>query len=91
MPTQLLIPPCINAATRYGCFMSPGRPILSQEEVVGIFETEFAPIREKFSVYDLSLSEARQNSESAINSPGVYVYWRQDLGVIKVGKSQSNS
>ena len=67
------------------------RPILTCEKVVEIFETEFASIRNKFSIHDLGLSEARDNSERSINGPGVYVYWRHDLGVIKVGKSQSNS
>ena len=71
--------------------MSLERSIFTCEEVVEIFETEFAPIRDKFSIHNLGLSEARNNSVRPINGPGVYVYWRHDLGVIKVGKSQSNS
>lgn len=71
--------------------MSLERLTLTREAVVNIFETEFAPIRNKFSIHDLGLLEARDNSDRSINGPGVYIYWRHDLGVIKVGKSQSNS
>ncbi|MBA1149113.1 hypothetical protein H0Z60_18855 [Ectothiorhodospiraceae bacterium WFHF3C12] len=35
--------------------------------------------------------DVEHSSDPAINRPGVYVHWRLDEGVIKVGKSQSNA
>jgi len=35
--------------------------------------------------------EKENESDGLVNCPGVYVHWRADHGVIKVGKSQSNA
>lgn len=67
------------------------RKKLSQEEVILLFESEFGFLKDRFTVQDLALQDAKINQEISVNSPGIYVHWRQDLGVIKVGKSQSNS
>lgn len=64
---------------------------LSQDEVISLFECEFGFVKERFVVRNISLHEAKTNQETSVNSPGIYVHWLNDLGVIKVGKSQSNS
>ena len=71
--------------------MPHARKIFSREEVLALFESEFAPIRAKFAIHDLQLQAARNNSEQTVNGPGVYIHWRADLGVIKVGKHRSNA
>lgn len=65
--------------------------MLSISDVKSLFEKEFFPLLKKFNVYELSLIDAANNGTMEINSPGIYVFWHPDYGVIKVGKSQSNS
>lgn len=60
-------------------------------EILNQFESEFGEITSQFDVHQLSVSEAMNNGDTAINQPGVYVYWHPAHGVIKVGKSQGNS
>lgn len=67
------------------------RKRLSQEEVAPFFEQEFSFVRDRFSVHNIPLIAARENHETAVNSPGIYIHWRSDVGVIKVGKSHTNS
>ena len=67
------------------------RKRLSEDEVISFFEQEFGFVKNRFLVQNISLNEARSNTEISVNSPGIYIHWRDDLGVIKVGKSQSNS
>lgn len=67
------------------------RQILSLEAVNSLFESEYGFLKDKFIIHDISLQDAKANQEISVNSPGIYVHWRKDLGVIKVGKSQSNS
>lgn len=71
--------------------MSQSRPTLSQDEVKATFAKEFAPIKDKFLVHDLPLADAEHDSTPEVNSPGVYVHWHPQLGVVKVGKAQDNS
>jgi len=73
------------------CLIMTERQPLSQEDVLALFEREFSFIKNRFSVHTIPLREASENNGSVVNCPGVYVFWRRDLGVIKVGKSQSNS
>lgn len=67
------------------------RKRLSLEEVLSHFEREFSIVRDRFSVHSIPLIAAHQNHEVPVNNPGVYIHWRNDVGVIKVGKSQANS
>lgn len=67
------------------------RKRLSLEETISLFEREFGFVKDRFIVHNIPLHEAQKNRELPVNSPGVYIHWRADLGVIKVGKSQSNS
>ena len=65
--------------------------MLSLSEVRSIFEKEFSTLLKHFNVFELSINEASNSSSNEINSPGVYIFWHPSYGVIKVGKSQSNS
>lgn len=67
------------------------RKLLTQEEVISLFEDEYGFVEGKFKIHNLPLMKYYENSDISVNSPGVYVHWRSDLGVIKVGKSQANS
>lgn len=60
-------------------------------EVIKIFRSEFSALSAKFAIHDLTLDTASGTRDADVDRPGVYVYWKADLGVIKVGKSQSNA
>jgi len=60
-------------------------------EVKAIFSKEFSLLEDKFNLLVLDIDDALDNSTNEVNRPGVYVFWRPKDGVIKVGKSQSNS
>lgn len=60
-------------------------------EVIKIFRSEFSALLTKFVIFDLTLDTASDNRDAGVDRPGVYVYWKAGLGVIKVGKSQSNA
>ena len=60
-------------------------------EVLELFRSEFTPLLGKFVVHDLTLDAAPSNTDRSVNRPGVYVFWKEGYGVIKVGKSQHNS
>ncbi len=61
------------------------------QDILDLFRGEFSPLLEKFAVHDLTLDAAPENTDTAVNRPGVYVFWKEGNGVIKVGKSQSNA
>lgn len=63
----------------------------SISDVVDLFKNEFGQLANKFNIIHLSIPEAMSNGESDANSPGVYVFWHNEHGVVKVGKSQDNS
>lgn len=65
--------------------------MLSLEDVTLLFQREFSSLLDRFNVYELLLDEAQINGTPEVNSPGVYLFWHPDYGVIKVGKSQSNA
>lgn len=65
--------------------------INSLADVMDIFRDEFSPLLEKFAVHDLTVDLASEATGSDINRPGVYVYWKEPYGVIKVGKHQKNA
>lgn len=63
----------------------------SAEEIVAIFKAEVSQLSEKFIINDLILESARTAKESSLTRPGVYIFWKADVGVIKVGKSETNA
>lgn len=63
----------------------------SLQDIKEMFHNEFTPIDKKFIVKELEISNAMNNGEGDVNKPGIYVFWTPIKGVIKVGKSQSNS
>lgn len=65
--------------------------IKSISEIKGIFSKEFLAIENKFNVIELNINDALHNGNNEVNMPGIYIYWHPTYGVIKVGKSQSNS
>lgn len=65
--------------------------MLELSDVLEIVRSEFSPLLGKFAVYDLTLDSAPKNADGGVNKPGVYILWKECLGVIKVGKSQRNS
>jgi len=68
-----------------------GVQMKSTMEIKNIFTNEFLPIKSKFNVFELCIDDAMNNDSKEVNRPGIYVYWHPKHGVIKVGKSQSNS
>ena len=65
---------------------------MNVEEINGLFEREFGPIKEKFHVLDpLSVEEARNSSADFVWHPGVYVWIHPEKGVIRVGRHLTNS
>lgn len=60
-------------------------------EVKTIFLREFSSLESKFKLLVLDIDDALNNGTNEVNRPGIYVFWHPKYGVIKVGKSQSNS
>ena len=50
-----------------------------------------AALENRFAIHDLTLDVASEATDADLNRPGVYVYWKEALGVIKVGKHQTNA
>lgn len=67
------------------------RRILNLETTIGLFESEYSAVRSKFNLIMLSIDDAFKDSTISTGSTGVYVFWKPNIGVIKVGKSQTNS
>lgn len=65
--------------------------MISLSEVKNKFSKEYSSLKLKFNVLELNIDNALNNGTEEANRPGVYVYWHPEHGVIKVGKSQSNS
>lgn len=61
----------------------------NMQDVEKLFRAEFGTLAGKFTVMDLPLEEARGSKVG--RGAGVYVWWRPDSGVIKVGKSFKDS
>ena len=61
------------------------------EQVKASFESEFSPVLEKFVVYDITLDQVKNFTADFIWRPGVYVFWNESEGVIKVGRHLTNS
>jgi hypothetical protein len=69
------------------------RRIYSKSDILDVFRSEYCFLEKekRISILDLTLDIAITNNGEAVNKPGVYVFWKETLGVIKIGKSQSNS
>jgi hypothetical protein len=65
--------------------------VLTDKDVKRLFESEFSALTDRFHTIEMSIHAARYDGSSEVNAPGVYVFWHPTLGVVKVGKSQSNS
>lgn len=65
----------------------------SKTDILDVFRSEyfFLEKEKRIVVIDLTLDIAETDNGEAVNKPGVYVFWKETSGVIKVGKSQSNS
>ena len=63
----------------------------SLSKIKATFGSEYSSLLGKFSIHDLTLDVADADTSENVNKPGVYVYWKEEFGVIKVGKSQTNS
>jgi len=61
------------------------------DEVEAIAKNEFQQLMDRFRICHVSLNTAAADKRPEFNAPGVYVYWNARYGVIKVGKSESNS
>jgi hypothetical protein len=59
------------------------------EEITAILTKEFGPISSKFTLLDLTMTQATQ-AHSEADRPGVYVYWKNGQ-VIKVGRHLTNA
>ena len=65
---------------------------IEKDAIKDIFEKEFGEIAEKFFVIDnLTIKEITESLDQRIPLPGIYIFWSNEYGVIKVGKSQTNS
>lgn len=65
--------------------------MLTDKDVKRLFESEFSALTDRFHTIEMFIHAARYDGSSEVNAPGVYVFWHPTLGVVKVGKSQSNS
>ncbi len=61
------------------------------EKSIGLFNEEFASIKDKFIIHNLAVIEARNSHNENFCKPGVYVFWKEKRGVIKVGRHLVNS
>ncbi|MGH8397696.1 MAG: hypothetical protein ACRETA_05570 [Gammaproteobacteria bacterium] len=64
---------------------------MNRDQIQALFKAEFASLALRFAVYDLPLGMADSATEDYISMPGVYVFWHSKRGVIKVGRSLTNS
>ena len=68
-----------------------GSNMKSLEDVKEMFHNEFSPMDKKFIINELNIADALNNGDDDVNKPGIYIFWTPEDGVIKVGKSHSNS
>jgi len=59
--------------------------------ITEIFDREFAPIKDRFRYICLTVEEAPDSNTEFVWHPGVYVWFHPDKGVIRVGRSLTNS
>ncbi|MHB8406472.1 MAG: hypothetical protein ACYDCJ_13755 [Gammaproteobacteria bacterium] len=64
---------------------------MNTDTVRSLFEREFGQLAEKFTIFGVSVDQAKESRESELCHPGVYVWWHPDRGVIKVGRHLTNS
>lgn len=64
---------------------------MTPSDVIKKFESEYGTLKDKFVIHEMKVKDAYNNGSDSVNRPGIYVFWRPEDNVIKVGKSQSNS
>ncbi|ANO34647.1 hypothetical protein BCU83_18560 [Vibrio breoganii] len=64
---------------------------MDYEHLQALFEKEFEEIAERFKCFNLSIEQARASNEECIWHPGVYIWVHKKDGVLRVGRSLSNS
>jgi|SRR5680860_82463 len=63
---------------------------MTQQDIQDIFNSEFEPLLDKFTIIEEYLSNLAQSTNEFIYHPGVYVFFLE-TEVIKVGRSLTNS
>ena len=71
--------------------MTDRRRVFTLPEVKAVFSSEYSALLGKFTETILTLDKADSDVSGPANSPGIYIFWKEEYGVIKVGKSQANS
>lgn len=61
------------------------------DQVIKRFNAEFYTVSDKFCFFNLSVGEARTSSKVGVWHPGVYVWAHEVDGILRVGRSLSNS
>lgn len=64
---------------------------MNTEAVRSLFKREFGQLAEKFTIFEVSVDQAKESREPDISHPGVYVWWHPDRKVVKVGRHLTNS
>ena len=62
-----------------------------EKTTIELFESEFGPLTSHFKRFDFTEREARKSQEDKVWHPGVYVWYSESQGIIRVGKSFTNS
>ncbi|WP_157509051.1 hypothetical protein [Ferrimonas futtsuensis] len=64
---------------------------MKSQSPIEVFEREFQPIVDKFKYFEFSVEQAKSSSEDCVWHPGVYVWVSNCDGVLRVGRSLTNS
>jgi hypothetical protein len=64
---------------------------VDKQDLLDIFNKEFSTIKGRFSIIDVSVSDAGNSKIENIWNPGVYVFFHPQRGVIRVGRSFDNA
>lgn len=64
---------------------------MNKKDLLDIFNKEFSAIKDRFSIIDVSVSDAGNSKIENIWNPGVYVFFHPQRGVIRVGRSFDNA
>jgi len=62
-----------------------------EKTTIELFESEFGSLTSHFKRFDFTECEARKSQEDKVWHPGVYVWYSESQGIIRVGKSFTNS
>lgn len=62
----------------------------TSEEITKIFLAEFNHLKDKFTIIDLPVADAKESKTPFIWHPGVYIFLHPQKGVIKIGRHLTN-